>query len=147
MPGEHGRAEYTAAGTRTTDRDDGACPRCGTTSGVQLTSTSPVQSGTCTAYFDRLAAAVEQLGAARSVLRAVIALADELPKLTDVELRDRLLAPAGRPATEGTGTAWPRRVAALRFRPGRRVELNPPVQLSCDPAGFSTELKPEGSAT
>ncbi|MGH3888315.1 MAG: hypothetical protein ACRDSZ_17405 [Pseudonocardiaceae bacterium] len=128
-----------------TDRDDGACPRCGTTSGVQLTSTSPVQSRTCTAYFDRLAAAVEQLGAARSVLRAVIALADELPKLTDVELRDRLLALADRrrkePAPPGHAGRCPEIPA------GAEAELNPPVQLSCDPAGFSTELKPEGSAT
>ncbi|HKR51081.1 MAG TPA: hypothetical protein VJT72_16135 [Pseudonocardiaceae bacterium] len=89
---------------------DDPCPHCGATNGVQLTSTSPplVQSGTCTAYFDRLAAAVEQLGAARSVLRAVIALIDELPKLTDVELRDRLLALADRrrkePAPPSSGS-------------------------------------------
>ncbi len=47
-------------------------------------------------YFDRLAATVEQLGATRSVLRQVIALADDSATLSN-ELRDRLavLAEAG----------------------------------------------------
>ncbi|MGH4007516.1 MAG: hypothetical protein ACRDTH_05005 [Pseudonocardiaceae bacterium] len=90
--------------------DDG-CPACGTTSVQQLTSVSPVVvSGSCAAcqlhwaltavnpqpFFDRLAAAVDQLGAARSVLRAAIALAEEAATLTDGELRDRLLALADR---------------------------------------------------
>jgi hypothetical protein len=43
-------------------------------------------------YFDRLASTVEQLGATRSVLRQVIALADDAGTLSDKELRDRLLA-------------------------------------------------------
>ncbi|MGH3899321.1 MAG: hypothetical protein ACRDTA_13985 [Pseudonocardiaceae bacterium] len=97
-----------------TDRDDdGACPGCDTTSGVQLTSsTSPaVQSGSCTvcgtswavtcvnphlAYFERLAATVEEIGRQRWILRQVVQLAHDLPELTDVELRDRLLALAER---------------------------------------------------
>jgi hypothetical protein len=48
------------------------------------------------AYFDRLAATVERLGATRSVLRAVITLADDAAMLSDAELRDRLLALADR---------------------------------------------------
>jgi hypothetical protein len=43
-------------------------------------------------YFDHLAATVEQLGAARSMLRQVITLADDAATLSDKELRDRLLA-------------------------------------------------------
>jgi hypothetical protein len=43
-------------------------------------------------YFDRLAATVEQLGAARSRLRQVCALADDAATITDQQLRDRLLA-------------------------------------------------------
>lgn len=42
--------------------------------------------------FERLAATVEEL----AVLRAVVTLADEAPKLTDAELRDRLTALARR---------------------------------------------------
>ncbi|MGH3777399.1 MAG: hypothetical protein ACRDRR_17015 [Pseudonocardiaceae bacterium] len=103
--------------TGTTDIDP--CPYCGTTTGVQpTTGTSPqVQAWLCTAcgtswavtvvnpqpYLDQLAASVELLGAVRSVLRAVIALSDELPQLTDVELRARLLALATVP-TQRSGT-------------------------------------------
>jgi ribosomal protein L37AE/L43A len=84
-----------------------ACPYCGETTGVQLTTgTSPkVQAWSCTAcstdwaisvvnprpYVDRLAATVE-LAVARSVLRQVIALADDAPTITDQQLRARLLA-------------------------------------------------------
>lgn len=42
-------------------------------------------------YLDRLAATVEQLGTARSILRQLIALADDAPGLTDVQLRNQLL--------------------------------------------------------
>jgi hypothetical protein len=73
---------------------------------VQLiTGTSPrVQAWSCAVcgtnwatttvnprYGDRLAATVEQLHAARSVLRQVITLADDADTLTDQELRARLL--------------------------------------------------------
>lgn len=91
-----------------------SCPSCGATTGVvRITGTSREQSWLCKCgtewactrvgpspqpYFDRLAATVEELGATQSVLRAVIALADEVPKLTDVELRARLLALADRAA-------------------------------------------------
>lgn len=43
-------------------------------------------------YFDRLATTVELLGTARSALRQVIALADQLDTLTDRELRELLTA-------------------------------------------------------
>jgi hypothetical protein len=91
---------------------DQACPGCGDTTGVQPTpGISPrVKAWSYTAcqtnwaitvvnprpYFDRLAATVEQLGATRSVLRAVITLADDAATLSDRELRDRLLALADR---------------------------------------------------
>jgi hypothetical protein len=45
-------------------------------------------------YFDHLAATVEQLGAARSMLRRVITLADDAATLSDKELRDRLVLAA-----------------------------------------------------
>jgi hypothetical protein len=57
---------------------------------------SPVNHGQRAAYFERLAATVEQLGATRSVLRQMITLADDAATLTDAELRDRLLALADR---------------------------------------------------
>jgi hypothetical protein len=90
-----------------TDPTDDACPGRGATSGVQSTLAPPkVQAWTCTAcrtdwaitivnpqpYFDRLAATVEQLDATRSVLRQVVSLADDAATLSDLELRDRLLA-------------------------------------------------------
>ncbi len=43
-------------------------------------------------FFDRLAATVEQLGATRSVLRQVIALAGDAATLSNEELWDRLAA-------------------------------------------------------
>jgi hypothetical protein len=82
------------------------CPHCGGISGVQpITGTSPrVQAWSCAAcdtnwatttvnprYFDHLAATVEQLNTARSVLWQVITLADDADTLTDQELRARLL--------------------------------------------------------
>ncbi len=82
------------------------CPHCGGISGVQpITGTSPrIRAWSCAAcrtnwaattvsqrYFDRLAATVEQLHTARSVLRQVITLADDADTLTDQELRARLL--------------------------------------------------------
>ncbi|MGH3670640.1 MAG: hypothetical protein ACRDSH_08380 [Pseudonocardiaceae bacterium] len=42
-------------------------------------------------YFDRLAATIEQLHAARSVLRRVITLANDADMITDQEIRARLL--------------------------------------------------------
>jgi ribosomal protein L37AE/L43A len=86
------------------------CPYCGATTGVQPMPAPPrVQAWSCTAcrtdwaitvvnpqpYFDRLAATAE-LAAARSVLRQVIALADDVAMLSDKELRDRLLMLADR---------------------------------------------------
>lgn len=86
------------------------CPGCGTPTGVQrITGTSPkVQAWSCTecttswaitianprpgSYFDHLAATVGLHGAARSVLRHVIALAEQMDTLTDRQLRDRLRA-------------------------------------------------------
>jgi hypothetical protein len=78
---------------------DQACPGCGDTTGVQPTpGISPtLKAWSCTAcrtnwaitvanpqpYFDQLAATVEQLGAARSVLRHVITLADDASALPD----------------------------------------------------------------
>ena len=87
--------------------DDGPCPYCGTSDGVQRQPAPPrVQAWRCTScgtdfacttvnpqpYFDHLTATVQQLGAARSILREVVALADDAPTITDRELRHRLLA-------------------------------------------------------
>lgn len=43
-------------------------------------------------HFARLAATIEELGAVQSVLRQVIALADDSAEMTDTQLRDRLTA-------------------------------------------------------
>jgi hypothetical protein len=83
-----------------------SCPQCGMTSGVQRsTEISPrvrvwggAGCGTRWAatvirsqlYLDHLAAVVE-LAAARSVLRDVITLADQAPRLTDEQLKFRLV--------------------------------------------------------
>jgi ribosomal protein L37AE/L43A len=104
---EQGAPPSTVTGTT-----DKACPGCGETTGVQpITGTSPkVRTWSCTAcstswaittvnpqpYLDRLAATVELLGATRSVLRQVIQLSDDAAKLSDSELRDRLMALADR---------------------------------------------------
>ena len=77
----------------TSPADIDPCPGCGGTSGVQpITGTPPRDSGVVVhdvpgelgdhhrqpqPYFDRLAAAVEQLSAPRSILRQVITLADD----------------------------------------------------------------------
>jgi ribosomal protein L37AE/L43A len=88
-----------------------SCPGCGEIEDVEQTSSTPrVAAWKCTRcgmswaitvvnpqpYFDRLAATVEQLGATRSVLRAVVTLADDAPTITDQQLRDRLVALADR---------------------------------------------------
>ena len=85
------------------------CPCCDTTAGVQLITIYPrVRAWSCAVcgvnwaitvvnscpYLDLLIAAVE-VSVARSVLRQAIALADQAPILTDVELRARLVALAG----------------------------------------------------
>jgi ribosomal protein L37AE/L43A len=89
-----------------TSTNDDACPYCGETTGVQPMPAPPkVQAWMCTAcgtdwaisvvnpqpYLDHLTATVEQLAAARSILREVVALAADAPQLADVEIRDRLL--------------------------------------------------------
>jgi ribosomal protein L37AE/L43A len=78
------------------------CPSCGTTTGVRLiTGTSPrVRAWSCSTcrtdwaiavvnprpFLDHLTATVE-LAAARSVLRGIIALAEQAPALPDDQLR------------------------------------------------------------
>ena len=57
---------------------------------------SLVNHGQRPACFEQLAATIERLGATRSVLRAVVTLADDAATLSDQELRDRLLALADR---------------------------------------------------
>ena len=81
-----------------------SCPYCRSTGDVQpITGTSPVvQAWWCTAcgtnwaitsnhaYLVDLGAAVEEIGRLRWTLAQVIALADDSPTITDVELRARL---------------------------------------------------------
>jgi hypothetical protein len=87
--------------TVTDPADIDPCSGCSGTSGVQpITGTSPrVQAWSCTAcranwastavksqpYCDRLAAAIEQLIAPRSLLRQVITMADDATTLSDRE--------------------------------------------------------------
>jgi hypothetical protein len=59
---------------------------CGTHWAVSVVNPRP--------YFDHLVAPVE-FAAARSMLRQVIALADQAPGLTDAQLRTRLVVLAG----------------------------------------------------
>ncbi len=91
-----------------------SCPGGGEIEGVEQTSCTPrvaawkcntcgmswaislVNHGQWPAYFELLAATIEQLGATRSVLRQVITLGDEAATLPDEELRGRLLALADR---------------------------------------------------
>ncbi|MBV9160116.1 MAG: hypothetical protein JO281_00870 [Pseudonocardiales bacterium] len=96
----------SASTTVTEPTELGPCPSCGGTSGVrQVTGTSPsVRAWSCAArrtdwaiavvnlrpFLDHLTATVE-LAAARSVLRQVIALADEAPALLDDQVRARLV--------------------------------------------------------
>lgn len=47
-------------------------------------------------YFAQLAATVEECGRLRWALSQVVTLADDAPRLTDAQLRDRLLALADR---------------------------------------------------
>ena len=93
------------------------CPFCGTTTKVQsITGTSPrVRAWSCAAcrtnwavtgvnprpFLDHLTAAVE-LAAARSVLREIITLAEQVPGLTDEQLRFHLRALAVRAAPRAT---------------------------------------------
>jgi ribosomal protein L37AE/L43A len=83
------------------------CPYCGATTGVRpMAGTSPgVSAWSCAVcgtqwaissvrrqpYCDRLAAAVQRLGGARSILREVIALTGETPGLGEDQLRTRLV--------------------------------------------------------
>ncbi len=48
------------------------------------------------AYFDQLAATVEELGRLRWMLGQVVSLDDDAPGLTNAQLRDRLLSLADR---------------------------------------------------
>jgi hypothetical protein len=85
------------------------CPYCGATSGVRQTSdTGRIQAWACdrcdtdwaftvpdsrtAALLGDLGAAAEEIGRLRWILRQIIALADDAPQLSDVELRTRLLA-------------------------------------------------------
>ena len=61
------------------------------TTGENMTASSEPTSDH-PAFFDQLAATVERLSATRSALRQIIALADDAPRLTDAQPRDRLTA-------------------------------------------------------
>jgi transposase-like protein len=77
-----------------------ACPACDRIEGVELTSTTArVEAWRCTLCGTSWAISVvnphpcdRQAGAAHWILQQVAQLADDMSKLTDVELRDRLLA-------------------------------------------------------
>ena len=56
------------------------------------------------AYFDQLAATVEERGRSRWMLGQIITLADDAPGLTDAQMRDRLLALADRSRDGSTPT-------------------------------------------
>jgi hypothetical protein len=60
------------------------------------------------AYFDQLTATVEELGRSCWKLGQVITLADDAPRLTDAQLRDRLLALADH-SRDGSTPTDPRR--------------------------------------
>jgi hypothetical protein len=53
---------------------------------------SLVNHGQRPAYFEQLAATVEEIGRLRWLLGHVVILADDAPTLADVDLRDRLRA-------------------------------------------------------
>lgn len=80
-----------------------SCPRCGADAALPPGHSEPARrSGQCrgqtcahASFLAHLTASVE-LVAARSVLRHVIALADDAPTLTDKQLRARLLMLATR---------------------------------------------------
>jgi hypothetical protein len=59
---------------------------------VENVAMSNEPTGDRLAYFDQLAATVEELGRSRWMLGQVITLADDAPGLTDAQLRTRLLA-------------------------------------------------------
>jgi len=96
----------SASTTVTGSADLDPCPYCGGTSGVQQITNTPrkVHGWSCREcgtdwwigvinprrYRDDLAGLVE-LAAARSLLRRVIALADEAPMLTNAEMRAQLV--------------------------------------------------------
>jgi hypothetical protein len=87
----------------------GPCPYCGATSGVRQTSdTGRIQAWACdrcatdfaftvpdsrtaAALLGDLGAVAQEIRRLRWTLAQVITLADEMPKLTDVELRTRML--------------------------------------------------------
>jgi transposase-like protein len=89
---------------------ESCCPGCDETDGVEQTTSTPrgVAAWTCTrcgmnwavtlvnhgqraaAYFEQLAATVEEIGRLRWLLRQVVTLADDAPTLTDDHLRARL---------------------------------------------------------
>src|SRR5262249_5456369 len=90
-------------------------------------------------YLDHLTASVE-LAAACSVLREVIALADQAPVLTDEQLRFRLLvlaacaAPRLPAAPRSPIGRWSSLDAPESSAPGGRSGLDPAVPMS--PAGY-----------
>jgi hypothetical protein len=94
---------------------ENCCPGCDETDGVEQTTATPhgVAAWTCTrcgmnwavtlvnhgqraAYFEQLAATVEEIGRPRWLLQQVVILADDAPGLSDEQLRDRLLVLADR---------------------------------------------------
>jgi hypothetical protein len=103
---------------------------------------SLVHHGQRPAYFDHLAATVEQLSATRSVLRHIIALASDSATFSNEELRDRLTA-----LTEACArVSWHPRPAARPVpppeRPGghhprpRRTSTVPTTSPSTDDTGL-----------
>ena len=68
------------------------------------------------AYFDQLAATVEERGRSRWMLGQVITLADDAPGLTDAQLRDRLLALADRSRDGSTLPASHRSLGPSSYR-------------------------------
>jgi hypothetical protein len=125
-----------------------ACPGCGDTTGVHpVPGLSPrVRAWSCPAcrtdwaitvanprpWLDQLTATVE-LAAARSMLRQVIALADEAPALPDDQLRLRLRALAVR------GT--PRSHALPRSPAGRWSSEAPDSAPSGQPVPYSADAE------
>jgi hypothetical protein len=73
-----------------------ACTRCGMNWAVTLVNHGQRPA----AYFDRLAGTVEEIGRLRWLLRQVVMLADDAHRLTDQELRARLLTLADRAVSE-----------------------------------------------
>jgi hypothetical protein len=63
---------------------------------VENVAMSNEPTGDRPAYFAQLAATVEECGRLRWALGQVVTLADDAPRLSDEQLRDRLLALADR---------------------------------------------------